>query len=77
MGEVAAQLGVSATTLRRMEAEGVLLRARRFDVARGRSVRVYSAKDVERIARSRLRERWRTKHPGRWRRRARHPWPHP
>jgi hypothetical protein len=66
VGEVAAQLGVSATTLRRMEAEGVIRKAKRFDLARGKSVRAYSAKDIERIARSRPGKRWQAKHPGRW-----------
>ena len=68
MGDVAELLGVSENTVRRMEAEGVIPKAKRFDLARGRSVRAYSAKDVERIARSRTRERWRAKYPGRWRR---------
>jgi transposase len=66
VGEVAAQLGVSENTVRRMEAEGVIPKARRVKLARGKSVRAYSAKDIERISRSRPRERCRTKHPGRW-----------
>jgi hypothetical protein len=66
VGEVAAQLGVSETTLRRMEEEGVIPKAKRIGLARGKSVRVYTAKDIERIARSRPRERWQARHPGRW-----------
>jgi hypothetical protein len=51
-----------------MEEEGVIPKARRVELARGKSVRAFTAKEVERIARSRARERWRAKHPGRWRR---------
>ena len=68
VGEVAELLGVSENTVRRMEAEGVIPKARRVDLARGKSVRAFTAKEVERIARSKARERWRARHPGRWRR---------
>ena len=64
IGEVAAELGVSATTLRRMEEEGVIPRARRLELARGRSVRAYTAEEFELIANSKPRERWLAKHPG-------------
>lgn len=66
VGEVAAELGVSATTLRRMEAEGVIPKAKRVDFGRGKSLRVYKAEELERIASSKPRERWGAKHPGRW-----------
>jgi len=66
VGEVAAELGVSATTLRRMEAEGVIPEARRVKVMSGKLVRVYRAEELERIASSKPRERWLAKHPGRW-----------
>jgi excisionase family DNA binding protein len=66
VGEVAKLLGASESTVRRMEAEGVIPKARRVELARGKSVRAFTAKEVEHIARSRARERWRTKHPGRW-----------
>ena len=68
VGEVAALFGVSATTLRRMEAEGVISKAKRFDLARGKSVRAFTAKEVERISRSRAHDRWRSRYPGRWQR---------
>jgi excisionase family DNA binding protein len=55
VGEVAKLLGVSPTTLRRMEHEGVIPKVKRVEFVRGRSVRVYGAKDVERLAKSRLR----------------------
>jgi hypothetical protein len=57
------ELGVSATTLRRLEAEGVLPRATRIELLRGRSVRVFTARDVER-ARAAL-ERRRNPKPAR------------
>jgi hypothetical protein len=66
VGDVAKLLGVSENTVRRMEAE-VIPKARRVELAQGKSVRAFTAR-VERIARSRARERWRAKHPGRWRR---------
>jgi hypothetical protein len=66
VGEVAKLLGVSENTVRRMEAEGVIPKARRMELACGRSVRAFTAKEVERIARSDVRERWRASHPGRW-----------
>jgi hypothetical protein len=67
VGEVAKLLGVSENTVRRMEAEGVISKARRMELAHGKTVRAFTAKEVERIARSRARERWRAKRPGRWR----------
>ncbi|HEX7842529.1 MAG TPA: helix-turn-helix domain-containing protein [Kofleriaceae bacterium] len=67
VGEVAELLGVSENTVRRMEAEGVIPKARRVELARGKSVRAFTATEVERIARSGARERWRAKHPGQWR----------
>jgi predicted ArsR family transcriptional regulator len=66
VGELAKALGVSQTTLRRMEAEGVIPQARRLEFMRGRSVRVFTVKEVERITRSSVGERWRARHPGRW-----------
>jgi hypothetical protein len=51
-----------------MEAEGVIPKARRVELARSKSVRAFTAEEVERIERSRARERWRVRHPGRWRR---------
>jgi hypothetical protein len=66
VGEVAELLGVSENTVRRMEAEGVIPKARRVELAHGKSVRTFTAKEVERIARSRARARWRARHPGRW-----------
>ncbi len=66
VGDIAKLLGVSENTVRRMEAEGVIPKAKRFDLARGKNVRAYSAKDIERIARSKPRERWLAEHPGRW-----------
>ena len=68
VGEVAKLLGVSENTVRRMEAEGVIPKARRVEIARGKSARAFTAKEVERIERSRAHERWRARHPGRWRR---------
>jgi len=68
VGEVAKLLGISENTVRRMEAEGVLPKARRVELARGKSVRAFTAKEVQRIAKSRTREQWRARHPGRWRR---------
>ena len=49
-----------------MEAEGVIPKARRMELAQGKSVRAFTAKEVERIVRSRACERWRARHPGRW-----------
>ena len=66
VGEVATELGVSATTLRRMEAEGIIPVAQRIRVTSGKLVRVYTAEELERIASSKPRERWLAKHPGRW-----------
>ena len=65
VGEVAKLLGVSESTVRRMEAEGVIPKARRMELARGK--RAFTAKEVERIERSRAREQWQARHPGRWR----------
>ena len=68
MGDVAKLLGVSENTIRRMEEEGVIPKARRFGLAlgKGKSVRAFTTKEVERILRSRTHERWRARHPGRW-----------
>ena len=60
VGEVAATLGVSRTTLRRMEAAGVIPRAKRLTVAGRRDVRVYTAVQVAAIVRS-----WREARTGR------------
>lgn len=65
VGDVAKLLGVSESTVRRMEAEGVIPKARRVELARGKSVRTFTANEVERIARSRARERRRARHTGR------------
>jgi predicted ArsR family transcriptional regulator len=64
--EIAKLLGVSENTVRRMEAEGLIPKARRVEIAQGKCVRAFTAKAVERIVRSRAPERWRAKHPGRW-----------
>jgi hypothetical protein len=66
VGEVASKLGVSATTLRRMEAEGILPEARRVKATSGKLVRVYTAEELKLIVNSKPRERWLAKHPGRW-----------
>jgi hypothetical protein len=66
VGDVAKLLGASENRVRRMEVEGVIPKARRVELARSKSVRAFTAKEVERIARSRARERWRAQHPGRW-----------
>ena len=66
VGEVAAELGVSATTLRRMEEEGLIPAAKRIRYARGKTVRAYTVEALELIASSKPRERWLAKHPGRW-----------
>ena len=64
--EVAARLGLSPTTLRRMEVEGIIPEARRVKVTSGKLVRAYTADELKRIASSKPRERWLAKHPGRW-----------
>jgi hypothetical protein len=66
VSDVAKALGVSATTLRRMEEEGVIPRARRLEPLRGKSYRVYTAAEVRKMVKGRVAERWRAKHPGRW-----------
>lgn len=66
VGEIAKLLGVSENTVRRMEAEGMIPKARRLEIARGKNVRAFTAKEVERIARSKRRNQWRRKHGGRW-----------
>jgi excisionase family DNA binding protein len=66
VGEVAKLLGVSENTVRRMEAEGVIPKAKRIVYARGSEARVYTEAQVDAIARSKVRERWRRAHPGRW-----------
>jgi len=65
VGDVAAELGVSATTLRRMEAEGVIPEAKRVTYAGGKTVRVYTAEELELIASTNPHVRWLAKHPGR------------
>ena len=66
VSEVAKQLGVSATTLRRMEAEGVIPKGKRIAYARGNEARVYTRAQVKMMESSKVRERWRRAHPGRW-----------
>jgi hypothetical protein len=66
VGEVATQLGVSATTLRRMEAEGAIPKAKRIAYARGKDARAYTDSQIRAMVRSKVRERWRREHPGRW-----------
>ena len=66
VGEVAAELGVSPTTLRRMEEEGVIPEAKRVRYARGKTVRAYTDSQAKAMVRSKVRERWTAKHPGRW-----------
>ena len=66
VGDVAAEFGVSATTLRRMGEEGVIPKAKRITYARGKEARVYTDSQVKAMVRSRVRERWLAKHPGRW-----------
>jgi hypothetical protein len=66
VGEVATQLGVSGTTLRRMEAEGIIPKAKRIAYARGKDARAYTYAQVRAMVRSKIRERWRHEHPGRW-----------
>jgi hypothetical protein len=68
VGDVAKLLGVSENTVRRMEAEGVIQKARRVEIARGKSVRVFTAVASRRIVRTAAMARWRARHPGRWRR---------
>jgi hypothetical protein len=71
VGDVTAALGVSATTLRRMEAEGAIPKAKRIEISRGKGVRAYSDAEFREIMGSRVVERWQAKHPGRWERCAR------
>ena len=40
--------------------------AKRVMYARGKTVRAFTAEDLELIASSKPRERWLAKHPGRW-----------
>ena len=49
IADVCSDLGVSQTTLRRLEAEGVLPKARRLTVLKGRSVRVFTDAQVARL----------------------------
>jgi predicted DNA-binding transcriptional regulator AlpA len=72
VGDVAKLLGVSENTVRRMEAEGTIPKARRITYARGKEARVYTDSQVKAIVRSKVRERWRRAHPGRWRRPPQH-----
>lgn len=62
----ATSLGVSATTLRRMEAEGTIPKARRLAYANRKDARVYTRIQVARMVRSRVQDQWRRVHPGRW-----------
>lgn len=64
VSDVAKTLGVSATTLRRMEAEGVIPQAKRVSYARRKEARVYTAAQLKKMAKAR--DRWRKAHPGRW-----------
>lgn len=66
VSEVASALGVSATTLRRMEAEGVVPKALRVSPIQGKSFRVYTAEQVRSLQRQRVVKAWAAKHPGRW-----------
>jgi len=66
VSEVAKQLGVSATTLRRMEGEGVIPKAKRVGYARASEARVYTSAQVKEMVHSKIGERWRRAHPGRW-----------
>lgn len=66
VSDVAKAIGVSATTLRRMEAAGMIPKAKRVTYARGKDARAYTAAQVNAMAKAR--ERWRKAHPGRWRR---------
>ena len=50
VGEVVKLLGVSENTVRCMEAEGMITKAQRMELARGKSVRAFTAQEVERIA---------------------------
>jgi hypothetical protein len=47
VGEVAAKLGGSATTLRRMEEEGVILKAKRVNFGNGRSGGAQAARELK------------------------------
>jgi len=49
-----------------MEAEGAIPKAKRITYARGKEARVYTDSQVQAIVRSKPRERWLAKHPGRW-----------
>jgi hypothetical protein len=53
--DVAAELGVSATTLRRVEVEGVIPTAKRITYARGKEARVYTDSQVKAMVRSKVR----------------------
>jgi hypothetical protein len=53
VSDVAKLLGVSATTLRRMEAQGLIPKARRVGYARGKEARVYTAAQLNAMARLR------------------------
>jgi predicted DNA-binding transcriptional regulator AlpA len=66
VGDVAKLLGVSENTIRRMEEEGAIPKAGRITYARGKEARVYTNSQVKAMARSKVRERWRRAHPGRW-----------
>jgi len=48
VGDVAKRFGVSENTVQRMEAEGVIPKARRVALARGKGVRVFTAKEASR-----------------------------
>jgi hypothetical protein len=56
LGDVCEKLGVGQTTLRRYEATGVLPPIERRDVLNGRTVRVFTARDLKRL-RNALRRR--------------------
>ena len=57
VADVAQALGVSATTLRRMECSSAIPKAERITYARGKEVRVYTAAQVRAMVRSTVRER--------------------
>ena len=56
--EVCQELGISPTTLRRLEAAGVLPKVQRIELLKGRSVRVFTARGLKhaRIVMERRRE---------------------
>jgi DNA-binding transcriptional MerR regulator len=49
IGEVCEKLGIGETTLRRYEAMGVVPLSVRSETLQGRSIRVYTAQELERL----------------------------